>query len=69
GESHSRIIISASPEQATRISEIAVEYNLGLLKMGTVIEDDFVINDSINEPVEKLLEAYEGALPSIMDKK
>lgn len=69
GESHSRIIISASPEQATRISEIAVEYNLGLLKMGTVIEDDFVINDSINEPVDKLLEAYEGALPNIMDKK
>lgn len=69
GESHSRIIISASPEQATRISEIAVEYNLGLLRMGTVIEDNFVINDSINEPVEKLLEAYEGALPNIMNKK
>lgn len=69
GESHSRIIISASPEQATRISEIAVEYNLGLLKMGTVIKDNFVINDTINEPVDKLLEAYEGALPSIMNKK
>lgn len=68
GESHSRIIISASPEQATRISEIAVEYNLGLLKMGTVIEDDFIINDSINEPVEKLLAAYESALPNIMNK-
>ena len=68
GESHARIIISASPEQATRISEIAVEYNLGLLKMGTVIEDDFIINDSINEPVEKLLAAYESALPNIMNK-
>lgn len=68
GESHSRIIISASPEQATSISEIAVEYNLGLLKMGTVIEDDFIINDSINEPVEKLLAAYESALPNIMNK-
>jgi phosphoribosylformylglycinamidine synthase len=68
GESHSRIIISASPENATRISEIAVEHNLGLLKMGKVVEDNFKINDSINEPVDKMTEAYESALPNIMDK-
>lgn len=68
GESHSRIIISASPESATRISEIAVEHNLGLLKMGKVVEDNFKINDSINEPVDKMTEAYENALPNIMDK-
>lgn len=68
GESHSRIIISASPENATRISEIAVEHNLGLLKMGKVVEDNFKINDSINESVDKMTEAYENALPNIMNK-
>jgi phosphoribosylformylglycinamidine synthase len=68
GESHSRIIISASPEDATRISEIAVEHNLGLLKMGKVVQDNFKINNSINEPIEKMSEAYESALPKIMDK-
>ncbi len=68
GESHSRIIISASPEDATRISEIAVEHNLGLLKMGKVVEDNFKINNSINEPVDKMTEAYENALPNIMNK-
>jgi phosphoribosylformylglycinamidine synthase len=68
GESHSRIIISASPEDATRISEIAVEHNLGLLKMGKVVEDNFKINNSINEPVDKMTEAYETALPNIMNK-
>jgi len=68
GESHSRIIISASPENATRISEIAVEHNLGLLKMGKVVEDNFKINNIINEPVDKMTEAYENALPNIMNK-
>lgn len=66
GESNSRIIISASAEKATIISEIAVEFNLGLLEMGTVIDDYFKINDSINEPVERLTEIYENALPKIM---
>lgn len=66
GESNSRIIISASPEKATIISEIAVEYNLGLLEMGTVIDDYFIINDSINEPVDKLKNIYENAIPTIM---
>ncbi|MFN3196521.1 MAG: phosphoribosylformylglycinamidine synthase subunit PurL [Chlorobiota bacterium] len=68
GESHSRIIISASPENATRISEIAVEHNLGLLKMGKVVEDNFKINNSINESVDNMTEAYENALPNIMNK-
>lgn len=66
GESNTRIIISASANNEELISNIAKEYNLGLIKIGKVVSNQFIINDSINEPVDKLSEVYQNALPKIM---
>jgi phosphoribosylformylglycinamidine synthase len=67
GESNSRIIITASATSEEVISKIANKHNIGLVKIGKVISKQFVINQSINEPVEKLRGVYENALPSIMN--
>lgn len=69
GESQSRIIISASPAQADAIKAKAKEHNVEIYKLGKVTNGAFIIKDFINTNVNELIDAYEGAIPKIMNTK
>ncbi len=68
GESQSRIIVTVSPENEDKFEVLCKENFLNYSQLGKVIEDTFEINGFIQTPVSELVEAYESAIPNIMEK-
>ncbi len=68
GESHSRIIVSVSPEKANQFEALCAEYLTACKKIGTVTKDNFSINNSISYTVADIIDLYESAIPNLMKK-
>jgi phosphoribosylformylglycinamidine synthase len=66
-ENQTRVVISAKPESEAELSEIAAERGIDLMRLGTVGGDLLVIEGLVEYPVDKLSEAWEGAIPKMMD--
>lgn len=66
-ENQTRIVISAKEGSEAELKEMAVERGVELMRIGTVGGDLFVIEGLVEVPVEKLREAWEGAIPKLMD--
>lgn len=62
GESHSRIIVSIKPENQTAFEDTCKTYNQKLIYLGKVYKDNFVVNNIINIPLKKCIEAYNNGL-------
>ncbi len=57
-ESQSRVIVSVKPENKDAFEKIASESGLPFTRLGKVTEKDFIVNDLINVPSEKLADIY-----------
>ncbi len=57
-ESQSRVIVSVKPENKDEFEKIASESGLPFTRLGKVTEKDFIVNDLINVPSEKLADIY-----------
>lgn len=66
-ENQTRVVISAQEASETELKAMARERGVDLMKIGTVGGDLLVIEGLIEIPVEKLREAWEGAIPRLMD--
>jgi phosphoribosylformylglycinamidine synthase len=69
GESNSRVIVTVSPDNAPQLEELCKETYLNFSHLGTVIEHKFIISNYLETTVDALREAYEGAIPDIMNDK
>jgi len=72
GESQSRILLTISPENIFSLSDIAMLYEVPCSIIGKVGGKSLVIMKEgeklINQPVNKLKEAYFSAIPKILEK-
>jgi phosphoribosylformylglycinamidine synthase subunit PurL len=72
GESQSRIIISAKPEDAAKIAEIMSRYDVPCKVIGKVGGSRLVIKSGneevINQPVARLKEIWREAIPKMLRK-
>lgn len=73
GERTASIVFSVKPEQADTFNEIASQYNISPIRIGTVTGDTLAVNnngkDVINTPVKALWESYENAIPKLIGSK
>lgn len=67
GETQSRAIISARPENEGKIIGLAEKFNIPLKKIGIAGGLNLKINDQINLPIEELSKIYEDAIPKLME--
>ncbi len=68
GESHSRIIVSVSPEKAEAFEANCDEFLTDFRKVGVVTKSEFNINNSISMQVSEIVDLYESAIPNLMKK-
>jgi phosphoribosylformylglycinamidine synthase len=69
GESQSRVVVSCSPGNSDEIENICKQNSLYCEKLGKVVKSNFLIKDYIDTRIDQLKEAYEGAIPLLMNKK
>lgn len=69
GESQSRVVITCNRNYSNDIEKICKDNNLYFEKIGKVVKSDFLIKDYIDTRVDQLINAYEGAIPEIMNSK
>lgn len=69
GESQSRVVITCDKNNSSKIEDLCKTNNLYFEKLGKVIDNNFLIKDYIDTRVDQLINAYEGAIPEIMNKK
>lgn len=62
GESQSRIIITLNPDQIPEFEKICNKYDVQFFKLGTVIENEFIINNVVKTSVSHIKENWENAL-------
>jgi phosphoribosylformylglycinamidine synthase len=62
GESQSRIIVTVSAENISEFEKLCKEYNVQNFKLGSVIENNFIINKVVNTSISKLTADWENAL-------
>lgn len=62
GESQSRIIITLNPDQIHEFEKMCNNYDVQFFKLGTVIENDFIINNVVKTSVSHIKENWENAL-------
>ena len=67
GETQSRAIISARPDDESSIVELATKYNIPIRKIGLTGGPNIKINDYIDLPIANLLKIYEDAIPKLME--
>jgi phosphoribosylformylglycinamidine synthase subunit PurL len=72
GESQSRVIISAKPEDAAKIAEIMSRHNVPCATIGKVGGNRLVIRsgnkEAVNQPVMRLKEIWREAIPKMLRK-
>ncbi len=68
GESHSRIIVSVSPDKAKAFEALCAEHLTDIRKIGVVTKDNFNINNSIDLNISDINDLYESAIPNLMKK-
>ncbi|MEN6296034.1 MAG: phosphoribosylformylglycinamidine synthase subunit PurL [Chloroherpetonaceae bacterium] len=62
GESQSRIIVTVSAENISEFEKLCKEYNVQNFKLGSVTENNFIINKVVNTSISKLTADWENAL-------
>lgn len=62
GESQSRIIITLNPTQIPEFEKMCNKYDVQFFKLGTVIENEFIINNVVKTSVSHIKENWENAL-------
>ena len=67
GESHSRIIISFNENSEEKIKNLCNHYSIPCKILGSVVKDDFVIENYIMTNVGELTEKYENAISNILN--
>lgn len=63
GESQSRVVVSAPPQNQDEIESICGKINVPCTLIGTVRGDNLMINDFIDVPVSKLKDEYSQGIP------
>ncbi len=66
-ESQSRIIISISDNKINEMHNIINNYNIPATKIGITTKGNFTIKDYITTSYDELKDAYESAIPNIMN--
>ena len=69
GESQSRIIISAKPEDLPKIEKIAGDHQVPFSVIGKVEGQNLKIDGMIDLPVKQLADVYEHAIERIMERE
>ncbi len=69
GESNSRVLVTVSPDSAFQLEELCKETYLNFSQLGTVIEHKFIISNYLETTVDAIREAYENAIPDIMNNR
>ena len=67
GESQSRIIVSASPENQEKIEAVCKKHDAPCTVIGEVKGNALVINDSINVAVTELKDVHSQAIPKAVE--
>jgi phosphoribosylformylglycinamidine synthase len=67
GESATRVLVTVPPGQAGALWALAESAGLPATKLGATGGDRLVVRDLLDLPVERLRDAYEGALPALLD--
>ncbi len=67
GETQSRVIFTALPDNDKSILSIAEKYKIPVTKIGKTGGDKLKINDIIDRPVSKLRNIYENTIPKLME--
>jgi phosphoribosylformylglycinamidine synthase len=62
-ECQGRIVVSASQESVSKITEIVSKTGIEVTRLGNVTDSTFTINNNINIPVSRLKEVYNKTLP------
>lgn len=63
GESQGRVVISCLPENRDRIISIAKSLQVKIMRLGSVLESGFVLNQDIHTSVTELQACWEKGLP------
>lgn len=62
GESHGRIVVSIAPEHETGFVAIAQEFGCSVTKLGTVTNENFILNNDISLPIQSMYESWQNAI-------
>ncbi|MCE5304769.1 phosphoribosylformylglycinamidine synthase subunit PurL [bacterium] len=62
GESQSRIIVTVSAKNISEFDKLCKGYNVQNFKLGSVVENNFIINKVVNTSISKLTADWENAL-------
>jgi len=62
GESHSRIIMTASPENIDEVKSICDKHNFNFEIIGTVGSESLRINDIVNVRIDELRNSWENTI-------
>jgi len=68
GETQSRVIISCSTDDVTKIQELFNRVDISCNQIGTVGGDKFKINDLIDLPLGDLSHSFFDAMPEFMER-
>jgi len=66
-ETQGTVIVSADPENLTKISETAKKYSVNIIKAGIIKGNRFKINTDIDLPLSEISEKYFNSIRSIME--
>jgi len=65
-ENQTRVVLSAKRDSETALAGLARERGIDFMRIGKVGGDLLVIEGLVEFPVEKLRQAWEGAIPKLM---
>jgi phosphoribosylformylglycinamidine synthase len=68
GESTSRALITCRPEELDRLLDAAGEIGVPAQHLGSMGGSSLEIRDTLHIGVDDLVSAFEGAIPSLMDR-
>ena len=66
-ETQGTVIVSADPENLTKISETAKKYSVNIIKAGIIKGNRFKINTDIDLPLSEISEKYFNSIRSLME--
>ncbi|MBM3132593.1 MAG: phosphoribosylformylglycinamidine synthase subunit PurL, partial [Chloroflexi bacterium] len=69
GEGQSRVIVSLNPTNLVRLEKLGARYQVPLRRLGTTGGNSLVIRGLIDEPVERIADAWERGLERAMGQK
>ncbi len=68
GESQSRVIVTTSAQDADQLSELFSDSSITCKRLGTVGGESLRINELIDLPLTRLIDAYYNAMSQLMDR-